>query len=317
MKRVDEFFTNEIRTCAIAGHVNPDGDCVGSTTALYLYIRRNFPWIDVKLYLERPKEALMFLPGLGGAAFEKPAAERCDLFVTCDVSSLDRIGMAGELFDMAYHTLCVDHHVSNPGFAENNIIDAEASSCAEVLFYIMDEKKIDREIAESLFTGIIHDSGVFQYQNTRPETLEAAAALIRKGVAFSKIIEDSFNIRTYVQNRILGYVLSESRLYAEGRICVGSVTFDEMRRFEATKKDLDVIVSQLRLTQGAEAAVFLYQTDDDEFKASLRSNSYLDVAAVAGRFGGGGHVRAAGCTIKGDLKSVEKMVVEAVRADLK
>ncbi|MBR0378684.1 MAG: bifunctional oligoribonuclease/PAP phosphatase NrnA [Lachnospiraceae bacterium] len=316
LTRIDEFFTKEIHTCAIAGHINPDGDCVGSTAALYLYIRKNFPWIDVKLYLEQPKDELMFLPGLCDAIFERPNPEKKDIFVTCDVSAIDRIGQAEELFGLADHTLCIDHHVSNPHFAEKNLVDPEASSCAEVLYYLMDEEKIDSKIAEALYTGIIHDSGVFQYQNTRPETLEAAASLLRKGVPFNEIIDDSFNKRTYLQNRILGYVLCGSRLYADGKIVAGSVTNSEMDRFGATKKDLDIIVSQLRLTKGVEAAVFVYQTGTEEFKVSLRSNSYLDVAAVAACFGGGGHVRAAGCTIKGDVDSVEKAIVEAVRAGL-
>ena len=316
LTRIDEFFTKEIHTCAIAGHINPDGDCVGSTAALYLYIRKNFPWIDVKLYLEQPKDELMFLPGLCDAIFERPNPEKKDIFVTCDVSAIDRIGQAEELFGLADHTLCIDHHVSNPHFAEKNLVDPEASSCAEVLYYLMDEEKIDSNIAEALYTGIIHDSGVFQYQNTRPETLEAAASLLRKGVPFNEIIDDSFNKRTYLQNRILGYVLCGSRLYADGKIVAGSVTNSEMDRFGATKKDLDIIVSQLRLTKGVEAAVFVYQTGTEEFKVSLRSNSYLDVASVAACFGGGGHVRAAGCTIKGDVDSVEKTIVEAVRAGL-
>jgi phosphoesterase RecJ-like protein len=316
LTRIDEFFTKEIHTCAIAGHINPDGDCVGSTAALYLYIRKNFPWIDVKLYLEQPKDELMFLPGLCDAIFERPNPEKKDIFVTCDVSAIDRIGQAEELFGLADHTLCIDHHVSNPHFAEKNLVDPEASSCAEVLYYLMDEEKIDSKIAEALYTGIIHDSGVFQYQNTRPETLEAAASLLRKGVPFNEIIDDSFNKRTYLQNRILGYVLCGSRLYADGKIVAGSVTNSEMDRFGATKKDLDIIVSQLRLTKGVEAAVFVYQTGTEEFKVSLRSNSYLDVASVAACFGGGGHVRAAGCTIKGDVDSVEKTIVEAVRAGL-
>ena len=147
--------------------------------------------------------------------------------------------------------------------------------------------------------------------------MEAAAALMRKGIDFSEIIEESFNCRTYVQNRVLGYVLCGSRLYEDGKIVAGSITAEEMERFGATRRDLDIIVSQLRLTQGVEAAVFVYQTGADEFKVSFRSNTYLDVAAIAGQFGGGGHIRAAGCTVKGDVLSVERAVVEAVRVCLK
>ena len=314
---IDDFLTHDLHTCVISGHVNPDGDCVGSVSALYLYIRKYFPEIDVRFYIERPKDALMFLPILREALFEYEESEQPDLFITCDVSSLDRIGVVPELFKKSKRTLCVDHHVSNPGFADDNIIDPDASSCAEVLFYCMDESKIDTEIAEALYTGIVHDSGVFQYSNTRPETMEAAAALMRRGINFCDIIENSFNIRTYVQNRVMGYVLSRSRQYSEGKIVAGSITLDEMAAYGADKKDLDMIVSQLRLTRGAEAAVFIYQTGTDEFKVSLRSNTYLDVAEAAALFGGGGHVRAAGFTAAGDEGFVEKKIIEVLKARLR
>lgn len=316
-RKIDEFFNNDIRTLAIAGHISPDGDCVGSVTALYLYIRKYYPEIRVKLYLEKPKNDLLFLLDPVGAVFEEPAAEKVDLFVTCDVSSLDRIGIGRGLFWTAEHTLCIDHHMSNPGFADENVIDPVASSCAEVLFYLMDEDKIDLGIAEALYTGIVHDSGVFQYKNTRPETLEAAAVLVRKGIDFSAIIDNSFNIRTYVQNRVMGHVLSGCTLHADGKIVSGRITAEEMEQFGATKMDLDMVVSQLRLTKGAEAAVFVYQTGDGEFKVSLRSNHYLNVAEVALKFGGGGHVRAAGCTVAGDAEYAERVVVETIKERLR
>ncbi len=315
--RLEDFFTDKVHTCAIAGHVNPDGDCVGSTAAMYLYIKKYFPRIDAELYLERPKDSLMFLPGISDAVFEKPETKKYDLFVTCDVSNTERIGLAGDLFGEADHTLCIDHHVSNPGFADVNFIDADASSCAEVLFYLMGEERIDRDIAIALYTGIIHDSGVFQYKNTRAETLKAAAFLIEKGIPFSDIIEKSFNSRTYIQNKVLGYVLCRCELQFDGRIISGCITSEEMSSLGATRQDLDIIVSQMRLTEGVEAAVFVYQTGDEEFKVSFRSNNYLDVAAVAGRFGGGGHVRAAGCTVNGDIKYVLSAVLEAAGAELR
>ena len=150
MMKLDDIFTKSIKTCAIVGHVSPDGDAVGSVTALYGYVRKNFPWIDAELYLERPKESLMFLPGLAEAFFDTPEDSVRDLFVSCDVSSTDRFGVAGNLFPLAKKTFCVDHHISNPHFADINIVDADASSCAEVLYGLMDPSKIDLDIATSL-----------------------------------------------------------------------------------------------------------------------------------------------------------------------
>lgn len=310
MMKLDDVFTQNIKTCAIVGHVSPDGDTVGSTAALFLYVRRNYPWIDAELYLERPKESLMFLPGLSDAFFETPEESTRDLFVSCDVSSTDRFGVAGNLFPLAKKTFCIDHHVSNPLFADINVVDADASSCAEVLYGLMDPAKIDLDIATALYTGLVHDSGVFQYSNTRGKTLRVAADLLERGVPASRIIDESFNQRTMRQSRILGKVLQESELYMDGKVIVGSVTLEDMSSFEVTKKDLDGIVSEMRLVQGVLAAVFIYETDPGVFKVSLRSNGDLDVSRVAGTFGGGGHIKAAGCTIQGTIPNVRRMLLD-------
>ena len=307
--KLDEVFTKSIKTCAIVGHVSPDGDAVGSTTALFLYIRKNYPWIDAELYIERPKESLMFLPGLLDAFFDTPEDSVRDLFVSCDVSSIDRLGVAGNLFPLAKKTFCIDHHISNPLFADINVVDADASSCSEVLYGLMDPAKIDLDIATALYTGIIHDCGVFQYSNTRGKTLRVAADLLERGVPASRIIDESFNQRTMRQSRILGKVLLESTLYMDGRVIAGSVTLDDMSSFEVTKKDLDGIVSEMRLVEGVLAAVFIYETEPSVFKVSLRSNGDLDVSRAAVSFGGGGHIKAAGCTIQGELPEVRGLLL--------
>lgn len=308
--KLDEVFTKSIKTCAIVGHVSPDGDAVGSTTALFLYIRKNYPWIDAELYIERPKESLMFLPGLLDAFFDTPEDSVRDLFVSCDVSSIDRLGVAGNLFPLAKKTFCIDHHISNPRFADINVVDADASSCSEVIYGLMDPEKIDLDIATSLYTGIIHDSGVFQYSNTGSRTLRVAADLLERGVPASRIIDESFNQRTMRQSRILGKVLQDSLLYMDGKVIAGSVTMGDMREFDVTKKDLDGIVSELRLVTGVLAAVFIYETEPSVFKVSLRSNGDLDVSRAAGAFGGGGHIKAAGCTITGELSEVRGLLLD-------
>ncbi len=316
MKRLNEIFTEDIRTMVIAGHVNPDGDCIGSTTALFGYVKKNYPWIDVSLYLERPKEALMFLPGLCEEVFTEPEVRSVDLFVSCDVSTRDRIASAGALFDCAKKTLCIDHHASNPHFADINIVDGDAGSCAEVLFSLFEEDKIDRDIATSLYTGMIHDTGVFQYSNVRPSTFRIAAALLEKGVPSAQIIDESFNERTLAQNRVLGFVLAREQVYEGGRIAAGFISLEEMKSCGAEKKDLDPIVANLRITQGAEAAAFVYEVEPGKCKVSLRSSSDLDVSKVAAMFGGGGHLKAAGCSIDGKPEEVLETVVSALGKDL-
>ena len=323
MECISELLTDGIQTIGIAGHVNPDGDCVGSTTALRNYIRSNYPQYQVDLYLERPKDALLFLDGAREALREVPEkTEPYDLFIICDVSTEDRIGVARTLFAEARRTACIDHHLTNGGFSDIDHIEPDASSTAEVLANLMDDDKIDQSVAISLYTGIIHDTGVFQYSNTSPRTLETAARLIAKGIPFSRIIDDSFNRRTYVQNRILGYALEKAELAMDGRVITCILTEQEMKRFGAERQDLDSIVAQLRFTEGAEAAVFIYETGETDdarpvFKVSFRSNEYLDVAALASEFGGGGHVRAAGCTMYGDPEESLGRILDALRPHLR
>ena len=312
MKKLCELIPDGIRTCAIAGHVNPDGDCVGSVTAVWQYIKKYRPEIDVTLYLEKPAEELMFLPGMEEAVAEVPADERKDLFISCDASSVDRIGVAGNLFRAAARRVCIDHHVSNPGFADVNVIDADASSCAEVLCGMIDDHELTKQIADSLYTGIVHDSGVFQYANTRPATLREAARLMEKGADCSRIIDDSFNMRSFRKQRMLGRALAKSRLLLDGQVIMTCITDEEMKAEGADKRDLDGVVAEMRYTEGTKAAVFFYQTGPDEFKVSFRSSSDLDVSEVAAAFGGGGHVKAAGCTLAGPLEESIAKVTDAL-----
>jgi phosphoesterase RecJ-like protein len=305
MDRISEILTGDVKTMSIAGHIKPDGDCTGSCMALYLYVKKNCPWIDVKVYLETPKPEMMFLQDTSEIISENaPDTEAPDLFAVLDVSTRDRIGLAQNLLDTAKKTVCIDHHVSNGGIAEINVIKPEIGSCSEVLYELLDEEKIDEGIAEALFTGIIHDTGVFQYTNTRPETMRIGAALMEKGVPASTIIDETFNKKTYKQNQILGRTLLESMLMLNGKCIVASTTLRDMRFYDVTQQDLDGIVSQMRLTEGVEVAVYIYETQPQIFKVSLRSSGKADVCRIASAFKGGGHVKAAGCTMQGNVHDV-------------
>ena len=310
MARIDELL-GDAGTVGIAGHVGPDGDCVGSCMGLYLYLKKNRPDIKAELYLESVKDVFHYIAGVGEVRFAVTEKKVCDCMVILDVSSPDRIGVAGDLFDAAKRTVCIDHHITNPGFADENVIEATASSASEVLYGLLDPKKVDKDCAEALYTGIVHDSGVFQYSNTSAKTLRTAAELIAKGIDFPSIIDHSFYEKTYAQNRILGKVLNGAQLYADGAVIVGVALPDDMKAYGVTKQDMDGIVSQLRLTKGVQAAIFLYPAEDGAFKVSLRANGQMRVSDVAAAFGGGGHVKAAGCTMSGTPEEIiEKLLAE-------
>ncbi len=293
-----------VKTMAIAGHIRPDGDCVGSCMALYAYIKKWYPEIQVDIYLETPRPVFGYLAYMDEVKSEASGEKEYDLFVTCDVSARDRLAVAGDYFEKAKKTVCIDHHVSNPGFARINHILPDASSSCEVLYGLLDPEKVDREIAQAVYTGIIHDTGVFQYSCTSPETMRIAGELMKTGFDFTELIEKSFYQKTYIQNQVMGRVLAESILLLNGKCIVGYMKKKDMDFYGVDGADLDGIVSQLRLTEGVEVAIFIYEKSTQEFKVSLRSNGDVDVSKIAVFFGGGGHVKAAGCEMAGSMYDV-------------
>ena len=301
----------DVKSVGITGHIRPDGDCTGSVLALYNYIVENMPETDVDLYLEQPGSEFYYLKNIDKIK-NTPEEKKYDVFFVLDCSSLDRIEPFISCFNNASKTVCIDHHVSNTGFTDLSKIEPQASSACEVLYGTMDADKISRNVAECIYTGIIHDTGVFKYSCTSKKTMEIAGEMMEKGIDYSDIIDNTFYKKTYVQNQILGRALLESVLFYDGKCIFTTVTMDEMEFYGVTGRELGGIVEQLRLTDGVEVAIFLYQTGEEEYKVSLRSKKKIDVAAIATQFGGGGHVRAAGYTAKGSVYQIINSIGELI-----
>ncbi len=297
MMRQIDYYIKRAERIAMSGHVRPDGDCIGSTLALYNYIKENYPEKEIFLPLDEILDSFRFLKSSEEIDHSFPEKEAFDLFISLDCADPSRLEEAQKYLNAAKYSLCIDHHVSNQGFAMENQIIPDASSTCEVLYDLLDPAKVSREVAECLYVGIIHDSGVFQYSCTSENTFRVAGKLISTGFDFTKIIDDTFNKKSYDQNRILGKTLEESRLHLEGKAVSGFVSKEDMETYHVLPKHLDGIVSQLRFTRGVEVAVFGYPLDENTIKISFRSNG-ADVAGLASFFGGGGHVRAAGCSIQ-------------------
>ena len=287
----------------ILGHVRPDGDCLGSTLGLYHYIQTNYPAIRAAVYLEESSPKFGYLAGYD-AILHETDEERYELCICLDCGDEERLGSFGVFLANASKSLCLDHHITNTRFCEVNLVSENASSTCEVLFEQLDEEKIDKAAAECLYTGLIHDTGVFKYSCTSARTMEIAGKLMAKGIDFGSIIDNSFYKKTYVQNQILGRALLESITFLDGKCIVSALRQSEMEFYGVNGKDMDGIIDQLRLTEGVEVAIFMYQTGPQEFKVSLRSQNAVDVSRIASYFGGGGHVRAAGCTMSGRIHDV-------------
>lgn len=293
-------------TIAIAGHVRPDGDCVGACLSMYNYLTRNFNIENNKridLYLEKIPEEFTFIENVKDIREECSEVVEYDLIISLDCGSTDRLGVCGELFPLAKETVNIDHHISNTKFATYNHV-MEASSTCEVIFDLFDTSKITKEIAESLYLGIVHDTGVFKHSNTTEKTMQIAGKLISLGAEPSKIIDETFYQKTYVQNQVLGRCLTESFLLLDGKIVVASISKKTQEFYNVSPADTNGVIDQLRVTKGVEVAIFLREENFHEYKVSMRSNGIVDVSKIAVFFGGGGHIKAAGCSMTGSLHDV-------------
>lgn len=282
----------------ISGHIRPDGDCVGAVLGLQMYLRKCLPEADVKVYLERPAEIFREIKGFDEIHSDFPDEAVFDVYFVLDCSA-DRIGGAEKYYWTAGKKINIDHHISNPGCGDINYIRPEVGSTCELIYDLIDDDQLDRDLAMAIYIGMIHDTGIFQYSNTTTATMEKGARLITYGFDFPRLIRETFYQKSYVQTQIMGRALMESIRFMDNRCIVSAVDRKTMDFYGAEPKDLDGIVNQLRNIEGIECAVFMYQTGVLEYKVSLRAGESVNAAEVAACFGGGGHARAAGCTMQG------------------
>jgi len=305
-----------VNSVGIAGHTNPDGDAIGSAMGIYNYLRKNYLKIDARVFLEEIPSKYKYIYGTCDVISSDEEDFAPDLFIAVDSSTIDRIGFAKKYFDSAKKTVLIDHHISNENYADENLVVANASSTCEVVFDLLDVDKIDREVAEALYTGIVTDSGVFKYSATSRHTMEVAGRLIDYGIDITEIIDGTFYRKTYAQNQFMGRILLESILLMDGKVILGYCTKKLMDFYNVSKADMDGIVDQLRLTEGVEVAIFVYATDDEEYKVSMRSVNEVDVSKIAVHFGGGGHVKAAGFSAKGRVHDIVNAITAQIELQM-
>lgn len=303
----------------ISGHIRPDGDCVGSTCGLWQFLRKVFPDKQIDLRLEKPADIYDFVPGIAQITDHEEETVY-DVFFVLD-SVPDRTGSAEKYYKSAKVKVNVDHHITNPGCGDFCYIDAGASSASQLVYDLIKEadpkgKYMDVMLAETIYLGIIQDCGVFQYSNTSPKTLKIAAELISYGFDFPGLIESTFYEKTYVQNQVLGFALNHSTRCLADRFIYSVITRQDMEALGAGDHDFEGIVNQLRYTKGVLVAALLRETKEGSYKVSLRSGGEVDVAKVAAAFGGGGHVRAAGCTLGGKREEMTFRLAEKIAEQL-
>ncbi len=302
-------------TIGIFGHLRPDGDCVGSCLGLYNYIRENYD-ADVTVYLEKIPDKFDFLKGADAICHE--AEEKVlDLAISLDCSDRDRHSIFYDLYGNAKKTACLDHHRSNQGFGDYFYCDPDASSTCEVLYRHLKAENISLPCAECIYLGIVHDTGVFKYSACREETMQIAGKLISQGVDAQQIIDETFYKVSYKQNLLTGEAMLHAKLALVGKVIYTYVTKEMFRTFSCGKEETEGIVDRIRVVDGVEVAILVYQLEkEDAMKFSLRSISKVDVSKIAVAFGGGGHIRAAGFEVTGNFDDIMAKILEMIEEQL-
>ena len=239
-----------VKSVAISGHIRPDGDCLGSTLGLRNYIIDNCPGVFVSVYLLMPIPLdFDFLRGYDEIKTEYDG-EEFDLFIACDCGAEDRLDKNAVLIKHAKRVLCIDHHEISrtPVPYDESYIDPPASSTCELVYNLLDVDKISKSTAECLYTGIVHDTGKFQFQCCHRSTMEAAGVLMEKGIDYSRIIDETFNFKTFTQIKLLGYAIDKAELALDGQMIVSVLTLSDFEKFGANSKDTEGIVQRLRET---------------------------------------------------------------------
>ena len=299
----------------IAGHIRPDGDCIGSCVALYNYILRNFT-CETDLYLEEIPENFKLLKNVDDVISVYPDVPPYDLFIAVDCGDFERLGKAGKYLKEARMSFCLDHHDTNTGYAVKNRVVPKAAAAAEALFDLMDPELIDRDVAEALYLAIVHDTGVFKHSNTTRHTMEVAGRLLDYGVSSSKIIDGTFYEKTYLQNQILGRCLMESIVVLGGKVIFSAVNRKVQALYGLESSDTEGVIDQLRVTKGVEVAILLKEMNPQVWRVSMRSCTMVNVAEICMKYGGGGHIRAAGCIMNGSMHDVINALLKEIEQRL-
>ncbi len=298
---------------AIAVHKNPDSDCLGSASALLIALRQMGKTAHIFVDGAMPKR-LGFLTD--ESFFTQNTETPYDVCIAVDVASLELMGsVKEEVYDKADIKCCIDHHGTNSGYAEYNYVDGKAAAAGElVYFFIKDylEQEVTVEIAMRLYAAIASDTGSFQYSNTTPRTLIIASELMARGIDAPFVMRTLFERKTKEQLQLKADVTNNLRFYADGKICVALVDDKLLSKYSMAFEEADDIAGLPRSIIGVEVGAYIKVKGEKECKISLRSNEYTDVSAIAKLWGGGGHLRAAGLTIKETPEVAEKLLIEAL-----
>ena len=301
---------NQAEKIVILTHENPDGDAIGSSLAMYHALKAYGKNPDLVI----PEHPRVFdcLPGINEIKTQSDI-EHYDLAISLDCATIKMLNGFSKYFENAKVKVCIDHHSTNTMFGDYNYVNPAAPACAQILLVVLEYFGIEitKEIGTCILAGIITDTGGFKYQGVTAETFEFVAWLLNKGVDVSKVYRQVLQTKTKSNFELNRIASDRIEFFENGKIAYTYITKEDEEKVNAENGDHEGIVEIGRDIEGVEGSVFIRQTSKG-CKISLRSNDYVNVSDACMVFGGGGHPRAAGCTIQGTIEQAKEKVLKEV-----
>jgi len=300
----------------ILTHEHPDGDAIGSSLAMYMALQKMGKEVDL-IIPELPK-IYAFLPKAEEAKKEG-STNPYDLAISLDSATIKMLNGWSNYFETAKVKVVIDHHGSNTMYGDYNYINPAAPACAQILITILEYFGIgiDKEIGTCILTGIITDTGGFKYDGVTTETFEFVAELLRKGVKVSDTYKRVLQTKTKSNFLLTKKVIDRMEFLEDGKITFTYITKQDIEEVNAEEGDHEGLVEIGRDVEGVEVSIFLREIEEGEYKASLRSKDYVNVSDICIMFAGGGHEKAAGCTMNMPLNEAKEKMVSRVKTYLK
>ncbi|MBI4651476.1 bifunctional oligoribonuclease/PAP phosphatase NrnA [Candidatus Desantisbacteria bacterium] len=316
LKEIAQFIINN-DNFIISSHINPDGDSTGSQLAMFLILKKLNKKVEI-LDADPIPNIYKFLPS---SEIPKTVLNKEFDFNAAIILDCGDIKRAGELpinFDKIKTIINIDHHISNKFYGQLNYVDSEASSTGELIFRLIKELKvsIDNDIGTCLYTAIMSDTGGYKFENTTHGAFSTVAELVSYGIRPDKLSKKIYENYTLNTMHLLGLALQTLSLKAGGKISYMFVTLKMMENTSTKAEHTEGFVNHARSISGVEAGLFFRETENGTIKVSMRSKEYIDTNKIAALWNGGGHARASGCEIKGDLNTVIEKVTKKVEEEI-
>ncbi len=295
----------------VVAHINPDGDAIGSTYAIYFALRELGK--DVHVIMPSYSHVFDFLPGIENRV-DSIKEDECDLLICTDASDHTRLALSEEDFQKAKKVIMIDHHQISRPYGDYRYIDDLKSSASEITFHFIKELGIEftSDIATHLYTGIMTDTGSFNYNNTSAATLRTTAELLEYGAKYIEVCKRLNDTMKESKLRLVAKTIDNMESFYDGKLRFSYVSYDTIDSLGINDEESEGMTNYLRSIEGCEVAVYVRGRSDGTLKASLRSNGKVDISKIAIEFGGGGHPRAAGYTLRENLEIEKEKLIKAV-----